>query len=148
MPGLFLFFFFFFFFFFFNLTGTSGATFPNYAYHSDGVFESGFITLPGTGWRTGNSGSTATRVPTGGMQHSLSTRQVEDTNVVADYGLNFRFTPDEHWQFNFDAQHVRAEHENLDISVFGSNFADQELDLTGSCRHHSAQAADPVATWA
>jgi TonB-dependent receptor len=104
----------------------------NYQYDSDNIFESGFITLPGTGWRTGDSGSGATRVPTGGMQHSLSTRQVDDTNVVADYGLNFRFTPDDHWQFNFDAQHVRAEHETLDVSVFGSNFADQELDLTGN----------------
>jgi hypothetical protein len=105
---------------------------PNYAYDEDGVFESGFITLPGTGWRTGNSGSAATRVPTGGMQNSLSRRQVEDENVVADYGLNFRYTPNETWQFNFDAQYVSATHDTLDVSVFGSNFSDQEVDLTGN----------------
>jgi len=108
------------------------GTFTNYQYDADNVFESGFITLPGTGWRTGDSGSSATRVATGGMQHSLSRRQVEDENVVADYGLNFRYTPDDHWQFNFDAQHVRAQHDNLDVSVFGSTFADQELDITGN----------------
>ncbi len=108
-----------------------GATYANYEYDEDNVFESGFITLPGSGWRTANSGSAATRVPTGGIQHSLSRRQVDDENIVADYGLNFRFTPDDHWQFNFDAQHVEAEHNNLDVSVFGSTFADQEVDITG-----------------
>ena len=107
------------------------GSFTNYQYDSDNVFESGFITLPGTGWRTGDSGSSTTRVPTGGMQNSLATRQVYDQNIVADYGLNFRYTPDDHWQFNFDAQHVRAEHNNLDVSVFGSNFSDQELDISG-----------------
>jgi TonB-dependent receptor len=108
------------------------GSFTDYQYDADNVFESGFITLPGTGWRTGDSGSSTTRVPTGGMQNSLATRQVYDQNIVADYGLNFRYTPDDHWQFNFDAQHVRAEHNNLDVSVFGSNFGDQELDITGN----------------
>ena len=110
---------------------TPGATFPNYVYDEDNVFESGFITLPGSGWRQVDSGSATTRVPTGGMQHSLSRRQVDDENIVADYGMNFRFTPDDHWQINVDLQHVQAEHNNLDVSVFGSTFADQELDISG-----------------
>ena len=49
----------------------AGQSFPNYQYDDDGVFESGYITLPGTGWRTPSSGSATTRVPTGGMQQSL-----------------------------------------------------------------------------
>ena len=132
-------------------TGNSfdAAIGPNYAYDEDGVFESGYITLPGTGWRTGNSGSAATRVPTGGMQNSLSRRQVEDENVVADYGLNFRYTPNETWQFNFDAQYVSATHDTLDMSVFGSNFSDQEIDLTGNLPQiESHKPLTLSATWA
>ena len=127
----------------------NGTGLPNYQYDNDGVFEAGLITLPGTGWRTGNSGSAATRVPTGGMQNSLATRQVEDENVVADYGLNFRYTPDDAWQFNFDAQYVSATHDNLDVSVFGSNFGDQLLDITGDTPQ--LVVAKPLtlsATWA
>jgi len=104
--------------------------FQNYSYDSNGVFESGYITLPGSGWRSQDSGSTW-RTPTGGMQQQLSSRMVDDENIVNDYGLNFKFTPDDHWQFNFDAQYVRAQHDTLDMSVFGATFADQELDLTG-----------------
>ena len=108
------------------------TTYPNYSYDSNNVFESGFITLPGSGWRTGDSGSAATRVPTGGMQNSLARRQVDDENIVTDYGLNFRFNPSEHWAINLDAQRVHATHDTLDMSVFGSNFADQEVDITGA----------------
>ena len=108
------------------------TTYPNYSYDGNNVFESGFITLPGSGWRTGDSGSAATRVPTGGMQNSLARRQVADENIVSDYGLNFHFDPSEHWAINLDAQRVHATHDTLDMSVFGSNFADQELDITGN----------------
>ena len=66
------------------------------------------------------------------MQNSLARRQVSDQNVVSDYGLNFRFNPNEHWAINLDAQRVHATHDTLDMSVFGSNFADQEVDITGA----------------
>jgi TonB-dependent receptor len=105
--------------------------FDNFEYNDEGVFENGYITLPGTGWRSADSGG-SWRTPTGGMQMSLARRQVDDRNVVQDHGLNFKFKPDDRWSFNFDAQYVKAEHDNLDVSVFGSNFADQEVDLTGS----------------
>lgn len=110
---------------------TNAVTYPNYSYDANGVFESGYITLPGSGWREAASGSATSRVPTGGMQQSLSRRMVDDENIVDDYGLNFKFNPDDHWQINLDAQYVQAQHDTLDVSVFGSNFADQELDLTG-----------------
>src|SRR3546814_8760800 len=69
--------------------------FDNYQYDENGVFESGYITLPGNGWRSGDSGSATTNIPTGGIQQSLSRREVEDENVVEDYGLNFKFTPND-----------------------------------------------------
>lgn len=123
-----------------NAVAGRGAVFDNYEYGADGVFESGYITLPGSGWRSQDTNCAPAnvgncrdpwRTPTGGMQQSLSRRQVDDENIVDDYGLNFKFTPDDHWQFNVDAQYVRAQHDTLDMSVFGSTFADNEVDLTG-----------------
>jgi len=105
--------------------------FQNYQYDEDGVFESGFITLPGEGWRSADTGEATTRVPTGGIQHSLSRRMVDDENIVSDYGANFKFTPSDRLALNFDVQYVRAEHNNRDFGVFGSIFADQEVDLSG-----------------
>jgi TonB-dependent receptor len=105
----------------------SGQAFPNYTYNDDGVFESGYITLPMGGWR----GGVWDRVPQGGMQHTLNRRQVHDTNIVNDLGLNAKFTPNDRWAFNADIQHVRAKHDNLDFGVHGSIFADQELDISG-----------------
>jgi len=110
-------------------------TFPaagtDYEYDENNVFESGYITLPGTGWRTGDSGSATTRVPTGGVQQSLSRRQVDQETMNQDFGFNFRYTPDDRWAFNFDAQYTEASTENLDVSIFGSTYADTMLDLTG-----------------
>ena len=109
----------------------SGQSFPNYQYGSDGVFENGYITLPGTGWRTADSGSSTTRVPTGGMQQSLDARQVNETNVVQDMSLNAKFSPTPHWDINLDGQYVKARHDDLDMEISSSNFADQQVDLTG-----------------
>src|SRR5690606_27140194 len=76
------------------------GSFENYQYDEEGLFESGYITLPGQGWRSSGSGSVvldsddnpvldangnqigASYVPTGGMQQSLSRRQVYETNTV------------------------------------------------------------------
>ena len=108
------------------------TTYPDYTYNSDNVFESGYITQPGTGWRTASSGSATTRVPTGGMQDTLDDRQVDDRNIVTDYGMHFRFDPTTHWQLDLDVDHVHATHDTLDMSVMGSDFADQEINLTGA----------------
>ena len=128
---------------------TPGASYPNYSYGDDNVFESGFVTLPGTGWRTADSGSATTRVPTGGMQQSLDKRQVHETNVVQDASVNFKFSPTPHWDINLDAQHVTAKHDNLDMEISGSNFADQEIDLTGNFPMITAHKPLTLsATWA
>ncbi|HMI21187.1 MAG TPA: TonB-dependent receptor [Sphingomonas sp.] len=108
----------------------TGST-QNYTYDDNGLFEKGYITLPGTGWRNSTSGSSTTRVPTGGQQQSLSRRQVDEKSRVTDYGLNFKFNPDDHWAINLDADYTKAEHDNLDVSVFGSTFADNYLDISG-----------------
>ena len=141
----------------------AGQSFPNYEYGDDNIFENGYITLPGTGWRTGcsanggpcplpdngGSGSQTTRVPTGGMQQSLDRRQVHDKNVVTDASLNLKFHPTPHWDVNLDAQYVKAKHDTLDMEISTSNFADQEIDLTGSNPVVIAHKPNTLsATWA
>jgi TonB-dependent receptor len=112
---------------------TPTATYDNYQYDENGLFESGYITLPGTGWRTAGSGNGATNwVPSGGMQQSLSRRQVFEENNIADYGLNFVTKLGDRIDLALDADYTDSNHDVDDVSVFGSTFADQELDLTGN----------------
>jgi TonB-dependent receptor len=103
--------------------------FTNYQYDASNIFESGYITYPGGGWR--GPADPNGYVPAGGIQQVLSRRQVDDHNRVEDYGLNFKFQATDRLSINLDADYVRARHDTLDFSVFGSEFADQELDLTG-----------------
>ncbi|MGC6399924.1 TonB-dependent receptor [Sphingomonas sp. FW199] len=109
---------------------TGSLPFRNFEYDENGVFERGYITLPGSGWRSQDSGGTW-RTPTGGMQQEYSRREVDEKNVVADYGLNFKFTPNDRWSFQADAQFVQARRDQIDFSLFGGGFADQELDISG-----------------
>ena len=109
-----------------------GGPYPNFVYDDSGLFQSGFITLPGAGWRTASSGSPTTTVPSGGIQQSLSRRQVYDENLVKDAGFNLKINPDDRWSIGLDVDYTYAKHDVTDLSVFGSNFADQELDLTGN----------------
>ena len=113
-------------------------TFPaagtDYVYDENDVFESGYITLPGSGWRSASfngQGNGDGRIPTGGVQQSLSRRMVDQETTNQDFGFNLKFTPDDRWAFNFDAQYTEATTENLDVSVFGSTFADTMLDISG-----------------
>lgn len=112
-------------------TNCDSPDFVDYEYDENGVFESGYITLPGTGWRSADSGQEGARVPTGGTQQQLSRRMVDQTTVTTDYGLNFKYTPNDRWSFNVDGQFVQATTDNLDVSVMGSTYADSEIDLTG-----------------
>lgn len=121
----------------YNGNGTTRAECPiggftNYQYDENGLFESGYITLPGTGWRTAGSGNgDANWVPSGGIQQSLSRRQVFEETTNTDYGINLQTRLTERLHLNLDADYTKSEHAVQDVSVFGSTFADQELDLTG-----------------
>ena len=115
--------------------------FTNYTYDSNGVFQNGYITLPANGgtYRGNNlysstnpTGYVGDRVPGGGEQATLDRRFVHDVNVVQDQSLNFKFSPTPHWDINLDGQYVKAKHDNLDMTMVGSNYVDQELDLTGT----------------
>ncbi len=114
-----------------NAGDCQAGKFTDYQYNADGVFERGFITLPGTGWRSGASGSATARTPTGGVQYNNARRDNDERNVTADYGFNFKWNPNDRLSINLDAQHAKAEAQRLDFQVVASTFADTELDLTG-----------------
>lgn len=138
----------------YNNNGTTRAecpmgSFTNYQYDDDGLFESGYITLPGTGWRTASSGGAGSWVPTGGMQQSLSRRQVREETTNSDFGFNFQTQFGDRWDFNADADYTKSTHNNSDMSIFGSTFADEELDLTGDLPVIIAHKPNTLnATWA
>ncbi|WP_313537460.1 TonB-dependent receptor [Sphingomonas sp.] len=111
-----------------------GAT-TNYKFDSSGLFQSGYITAPGNGGGSRCAGDGTIQpcyVPTGGTQQSLSRRQVLDENTVWDYGLNLKTELSDRLSVNLDADYTKAKHNNTDFAVFGSTFADSELDLTGN----------------
>ena len=87
---------------------TGQPAFQNYHYDANGVFEKGYITLPAPAGAAPPATAATPASPTGGMQQSLSDRQVDEENIVTDYGLNFKFKPDAHWEFNLDGDYTKA----------------------------------------
>ena len=103
--------------------------FTDYVYDENGLFQSGYIVDASNGWR-GDPGASPF-VPIGGSQYSLARRQVMDEITNADYSLNLQHKFTDRLSVELDAQYATSHKENLDFSVFGSNFADQELDISG-----------------
>ena len=107
--------------------------FTNYQYDSNGLFQSGYITTPGTGYRTNRSGNPSTTFfPTGGAQTTESRRQVFEENTANDYGLNAQIQPTSRLSINLDADYTTSHHTESDVGIYTSNFVDQELNLTGN----------------
>jgi len=103
--------------------------FTDYAYNDSGLFQSGYIVNASNGWR-GNPG-TSPFVPIGGQQQSLARRQVDDRITNQDWSLNMRTELTDRLTVELDGQYATSHKQNLDFSIFGSSFADQELDISG-----------------
>lgn len=118
--------------------GTTEAQCPtgttkNYVYDANGLFQSGYITAPGNGFRGSCSGTPAScYLASGGTQQSLARGMTRDENTVTDFGLNLKTQLDDHWSVNLDGDYTRAKKTSTDFRVFGSTFADSELDLSGN----------------
>ena len=119
-------------------TSTGGTTpraqcpvggFTDFVYDENNLFQSGYIVSASNGWRGDPNASPF--VPIGGVQTSLARRQVADETTNEDWGVNLRTELTERMTLSLDAQYATSRKENLDFSVFGSNFIDQELDITG-----------------
>lgn len=103
--------------------------FTDFIYDDTGLFQSGYIVNTNNGWR-GDPGASPF-VPIGGLQQSLARRQVNDEVTNEDYSINMRTELTDRLTIELDAQYATSRKENLDFSVFGSSFADQELDISG-----------------
>lgn len=122
--------------------------FTDYVYSDTGLFQSGYIVNANNGWRGGVNnfdprpagfdadgnpiGGGSPFVPIGGMQQSLARRQVNDEVTNQDYSINLKTELTDRLSLRLDAQYATSRKQNLDFSVFGSLFADQELDITGN----------------
>jgi TonB-dependent receptor len=103
--------------------------FTDYQYSDTGLFQSGYIVNASNGWR-GNPG-TSPFVPIGGLQQSIASRQVNDEIANEDWSLNLRSELTDRLTIELDAQYATSRKQNLDFSIFGASFADQELDISG-----------------
>lgn len=102
------------------------GSYTDYIYDSNNLFQAGYITNPNDGWRGNNQ-----FVPIGGLQQSLGTRAVDEETTNQDWGLNLKTDLSDNLHLDLDAQYATSRKQNLDVSLFGSLFADQELDLRG-----------------
>ncbi|MEL6828465.1 MAG: TonB-dependent receptor, partial [Pseudomonadota bacterium] len=103
--------------------------FQDFIYDENNLFQSGYITRPSDGWR-GNDAAGGF-VTAGGMQQQIARRQVDEETTNTDYSLHLTHQLTDRLTIDIDAQYAESRKENLDVSLFGSTFADQELDLTG-----------------
>jgi TonB-dependent receptor len=100
--------------------------YTDYIYDSNNLFQAGYITNPNNGWRGNNA-----FVPIGGLQQTLGNREVSESITNKDFGLNLKTELTERLHVELDAQYATSRKQNLDVTLFGSTFADQELDLRG-----------------
>jgi TonB-dependent receptor len=105
--------------------------FQNYVYDSNNLFQSGYITNPQNGWRGAVNGPGDPYVPVGGTQAALVRRMVHEETLNQDWGLNIKSEVTDRLTLWGDAQYAKSHVQNLDFGIWGSNFTDQELDLTG-----------------
>ena len=103
--------------------------YQDFVYDDNGLFQSGYIVDASNGWR--GDPAVTPFVPIGGSQFSLARRQVDDETTNEDYSLHLYHKLTDRLTMNLDAQYATSERNNLDVSVFGSLFADQELDISG-----------------
>ena len=103
-------------------------TFPapgtNYTFDDDGVFQSGTIAI--------DRGYTPPGGEQFGMITQLSNRGVRTRAVTNDYGANVKWNATDRLSINLDGQYVKSTNRQTDFSVYGSTFANVDLDTTGS----------------
>lgn len=102
-----------------NLVGS------DFEFGSDGVLQSGVIS-ENAGWR-GNDNT----LPLNGVRQLAVARERAEEDITTDYGLNFKWTPNDQWAFNFDAQYIDSETQVNDVTVHGAFYATLGLNLDG-----------------
>ncbi|UYY79345.1 TonB-dependent receptor [Sphingomonas sp. R1] len=104
--------------------------FKDFTYDSNGLFQSGYIVNTSNAWR-GNLDNSP-YVPVGGLQQSLARRQSKEETTNQDWSLRLRSDLTDRLTVTLDGQVAKSKRTQLDFSVFGSSFADQELNISGN----------------
>ena len=102
----------------------------SFTFDNSGVFTNGVITGT-TGWRSDQNGADP-RTPIDGLQSNNIRRDEQNSNVTSDYGFNFKWTPNDQWGFQFDAQHVDSKVDVLSMGIWASTFQNAAITLHGS----------------
>ncbi|MFN7054941.1 TonB-dependent receptor [Hyphomonas sp.] len=105
-----------------------------FGFGSDDLFAFGTISAP-VGWRDDQNTPASAggrRTPVYGLQSNNIRRDVEQEQVTRDLSLNFKWTPNENWAFNFDFQNVDSTVTNVDFGLWGTTFQDAFIDLRKS----------------
>lgn len=97
---------------------------------SNNVFENGVISSPSTGWRA-DLGTENQRTPGQGLQSNDIARSVNQRDVTEDESFNFKWTPNEHWAFNLDVQHVQSHVTDLDVGLWSSEYQNVGINMAG-----------------
>lgn len=105
----------------------AGTTFT---FDNNGVFTNGAITGT-TGWRADQQGADP-RTPIDGLQSNNIRRDDRQTNITSDYGFNFKWTPNDSWGFQFDAQHVDSKVDMMSMGMWASTFQNAAITLNGN----------------
>jgi len=103
----------------------AGTTFT---FDNNGVFTDGVITGT-TGWRSDQFSDP--RTPIDGLQSNNVRRDESTVNLTTDYGFNFKWTPNDQWGFQFDAQHVDSKVDMLSMGIWASTFQNAAITLKG-----------------
>lgn len=101
-----------------------------FVFRDDGVFEAGYITDVGDGWRGGGSN----RVRSGGYfgnKFQADTRYKDTRTVIDDFGLNIKWTPNDQWEVSGDVQYIQAETSDDDVQIALGVYALQIYDTRG-----------------
>lgn len=108
-----------------------------FTFDDEGIFQAGVLS-DSEGWRSadGNQdhiprswGDNA--VALFGHKFQTDTRYKKTNTVVDDYAMNFKWTPDETWEFELDLQYIEAETTDDDLVVHLGINALQDYDTRG-----------------
>jgi iron complex outermembrane recepter protein len=125
------------------ITGYPGFTFDN-----KGLFQAGSL-ADQRNWRTDSANFDHQPAPIPytntkpgvaesvqfGHRFQTSTRYKETDTVVDDFALNFKWTPTDNWEFELDAQHIKAETRDDDLTIFLGLNTLQNYDTRGHTAH-------------
>jgi len=115
-----------------NVT-SNGDSWPEYGTNvgvgPSGVFTSGTLTSNATGWRADTFSTDYT--PAYGLQSNDILRQHHQDDTTSDTSFNFKWTPNDHWGFKFDAQHIDSLTNMVDNGIWSSTYQDVSIVTHG-----------------